>query len=176
MTFEGYLYHKDSKMDKVSKQELVFWFAIFTAIISSMVLWFNKDLWQLKVVNYVFIPTTIISYLIAAITKFLGWNKKDPINGVIRGVIRISPESIEIEKDIYQIDTIQNLNIVLRSFSGKFLGRSNYPGPQRSNGVQNHISFCYHGKTIHKDFLIQSEFDYDKLKAIKKEIKKTANY
>ncbi len=175
MIFEGYLYQEDPKMDRVPVEEQVFWFACLTALVSVMILWFNQDLWQLEILEYIFKPITILAIIFFGISKFFGYSKKDPINGSIHGIIRITLESIEIDKTFYRVDEVKNLNIVVKNYSGELLlYRVNMYGAKRSNGTKNYISFNYNGDTIKKNFLIQSEQDLEKLKEIKTILKKTS--
>jgi hypothetical protein len=72
---------------------------------------------------------------------------------------------------------VHNLDIQIKNFSGKLLNNGHSPGPKRSSGTGNSISFTSIDTNIEKRFSIQSEQDYYLLKDLKDKIqKKSGNH
>jgi hypothetical protein len=173
MIFEGYIFHKDANKSRIIIEEQVFWFGFVFFIFCTVILDFNADFWNIDWIRITFKTLAISSLIIGASGKFLAMNKKEPIGGILKGNIKITPNLIEIEKSRYMIDEIENLKISINHFSGKLQNKRNNPGPWRSNGLGNKISFQSNGKKIKKTFFIQTEKDFEKLKLIKQEMKNT---
>ncbi|MFC0605850.1 hypothetical protein [Winogradskyella pulchriflava] len=156
-------------------QEQNFWFGLLALFFCLIILDFNKDYWNLSWIRISFKVLAFLCLIFTFWNKFSGMNKKEPLEGVLNGTLNITDELIEIDNQIYEINRISNLQIKVKNYSGELQGKPNHPGPWRSNGAGNNISFISNGIKIKKDFFIQSEKDFETLKKIKEKINTVAN-
>lgn len=170
MEFIGYIYQHNKNSKRMIIEEENFWIGFIACATCVVILDLNSDYWNLYWLNLLFKVLAFFFLIFAFWNRTSAMNKKEPLNGKLNGTLKINMERIEINKRSYCLKEISNLEIRINNFSGKLLGKPNYPGPWRSNGVGNSISFLSNGIKIEHRFSIQSEKDFETLKDIKGKI------
>ena len=149
-----------------------YWIGIVGLLFCFAILQLNKDYWDIYLIRILFTTVAIFFVIFTLWNKLAGINKKEPMKGILKGVLKINSERIEIDNQSYSLKEVHDLTIQIRSFSGQLLNKGHSPGPKRSNGTSNSISFRSNDINIDKRFSIQSEQDYYLLKDLKDEIQK----
>lgn len=137
---------KESVFIKINK-----FFLIVLVILSFTVLIFRLYFDSDFAINIIYAVIIITPYLISSIPLFF---KK--LKYIKYGLIKFTHNSIEIGNAIYDIDNIENINIVLFGYAGQqsFSRSPNSPIRFLRDGGGNHISFKHDNTKLSFDFLI----------------------
>ena len=107
----------------------------------------------------------LICLSIPIFTFIIGYNEFYPINFSKIGIVRILPDSIQLNNKHYEYSKIKELKFLINDYKGKRI-RSMVlweAGPTKSNGVDNQIQFESENTHVVIQFQINSKSEFELL-------------
>ena len=168
MKFESQLYFPNQDRVNISKSQKYFYGGCILLILFCLLAIINQDIWKNDTLDIILKTCCFISLGFFAYGKFSSIKSKEKLNGTLNGKIKISSEYIEIDDNKYEINKLENLEIRIKDYSGKYRNPGiHYVGPWYMAGINNKLKFKFRNQIIEKRFKINSENEFELLKKMK---------
>ncbi|TJY34816.1 hypothetical protein [Pontimicrobium aquaticum] len=158
----------------LSDSQKWYWMGIILFLIFCVLANQNQDNWKNDFLDLLFKVCCFISLGIFILGKLGAIGSSEKLSGKLDGKIIITTEFIEINSERYLVKDIKKLNLIIKDFWDKYEHTGPYyVGPWYMAGINNKIEFKYMNKNIATQFRIDLEEEFNILKNIREELKKT---
>jgi len=171
MKFESQIYYPNKDRVNISKSQKYFYGGGILLLIFCLLAIINQDDWKNDSLDTFFKTCCFITLGIFAYGKLSAIKSKEKLNGILNGKIKISREFIEIDENKFEIKKVENLEIRIKDYNGKYRNPGlYYVGPWYMAGINNILKFKYRNQIFENRFKINSEKEFELLKKLKSEL------